>query len=134
MDGEEKKLFAKEVALLNALEHQNIVKFIAVCHQLLAMMLEYVYFDFSIFGQDVCVSALSDLLLKIDKQNCEGFHGLVSHTATEIIDGLAYLHSKNTAHRDLKAANILVSNQHYSTLSVDAEEFALAYQSRPIAC
>ena len=43
VDEEEKKLFFKEVALLNSLKHQSIVKFKAVCYQPLAMMLEYVY-------------------------------------------------------------------------------------------
>ena len=39
VDEEEKKLFFKEVALLNSLNHQSIVKFMAVCYHLLAMML-----------------------------------------------------------------------------------------------
>lgn len=43
VDEEEKKLFFKEVALLNSLKHQSIVKFKAVCYQPLAMMLEYIY-------------------------------------------------------------------------------------------
>lgn len=39
VDEEEKKLFFKEVALLNSLKHQRIVKFKVVCYQPLA----YVY-------------------------------------------------------------------------------------------
>ena len=46
MDAEEKKLFLKEVTLLSGLNHPNVVKFMSVCHQPPAMMLEYVYFDF----------------------------------------------------------------------------------------
>ena len=86
VDEEEKKLFFKEVALLNSLKHQSIVKFMAVCYQPLAMMLEYVYFDFRFFGQAVRVNTLSEFLLKIDEQNCDGFHDLVCHAATEIIE------------------------------------------------
>ena len=56
LDQKKKKLFFKVVALLNELHHRNIVKFIAFCCQPLAMMLEYVYFDFKQFGQDVRVS------------------------------------------------------------------------------
>ena len=64
----------------------------SVCHQPPAMMLEYVYFDFNLFGADVCVSTLSDFLIKIDEYDSAGFQELVSHAATEIISGLAYLH------------------------------------------
>lgn len=110
VDVEEKKLFFKEVALLDSLKHQSVVKFMAVCYQPLAMMLEYVYFDFHLFSQAVRVNTLSEFLLKIDEQNCNGFHDLVCHAATEVIDGLSYLHSQRIAHRDLKTANILVSN------------------------
>lgn len=134
MDEEERKLFCKEVALLDRLKHRSIVKFLAVCYQPPAIMLEYVYFDFTPFEQIVRVSTLSDFLLKIDEQKCDGFQEVVCHAATEIIDGLAYLHSQKIAHRDLKTANILVSNQHYSSLSVQSDEFASIYQARPVVC
>jgi len=53
LDQEEKKLFFKEVELLNGLQHENIVELKGVCCQPPAMMLEYVYFDFKTFGGDV---------------------------------------------------------------------------------
>ena len=134
MDKEEKLLFSKEVAVLNSLTHRSIVKFMGVCYRPPAMMLEYVYFDFNIFGPDIRVSALSDFLLNINEQNCSGFHEIVNHAATEIIDGLTFLHSKDIAHRDLKAANVLVSNQQYSSLPVDSLEFQQKFDFRPIAC
>lgn len=93
LDEEERKLFSKEVAILHGLNHTNAGKFKAVCYKPQAMMLEYIYFDFKPFGQDIRVSALSYFLLEIDDANCEGFHDLVHHTAKEIIQGLAYLHS-----------------------------------------
>ena len=130
VDKEEKKLFFKEVALLNSLKHQSIVTFMAICYQPLAMMLEYVYFDFYFFGQAVRVNSLSEFLLKLDEQNCGGFYDLVCHAATEIIDGLSYLHNQRVAHRDLKTANNLVSNQHYNSLSVEDEEFGPTYQRK----
>ena len=108
MDAEEKKLFLKELTLLGGLNHLNVVKFMSVWHQPPAMMLEYVYFDFNLFGPDVRVSTLSDFLIKIDEYDSVGFQELVSHAATEIISGLAYLHQTGIAHRDLKTANILV--------------------------
>lgn len=127
---QENKLFLK-VALLNGLDHRNVVKFMKVSHQPPAITLEYVYFD---FGQDVRVSTLSDFLLKINEHNCTRFQEVVNHAAMEIIDDLAYLHSQGIAHRDLKMANILVSNQHYISLSTDSEEFEQMYRERLIAC
>ena len=67
--------------------------------------------------------------MKIYAQKCDGFHGLVFHVATEVIDGLGYLHNQRIA-----LANILVSNQHYCSLSLEDEEFGPTYQTRPIAC
>ena len=135
LDPEENKLFLKEVALLNGLDHRNVVKFMKVSHQPPAIMLKSVYFDFNIFGRDVRVSALSDFLLKINEHNCTGFQEVVNHAAsTEIIDGLACLHSQGIANKDLETANILVSNQHYISLSTDSEEFEQMYRERRIAC
>ena len=124
------------MALLNGLDHRNVVKFMKVSHQPPEIMLKYVYFDFNIFGRDVRVSALSDLLLKINEHNCTGFQKVVNDAAsTKIIDGrLAYLHSQGIANKDLETANILVSNQHYISLSTDSKEFEQMYRERRIAC
>ena len=134
LDQEEKKLFYKEVELLHGLHHGNIVRLKGVSCQPLAMMLEYVYFDFQPFGQDACVHSLADFLLQVDDFGCDdGFCELINHAAKEIISGLAHLHSKGIAHRDLKPANILISNQHYCTLS-DGDEIMKQYESRPVVC
>ena len=105
LDQEEKKLFYKEVALLNGLNHPNIVKMKSVCQNPLTIMLEYCYFDFKPFGEDLRVTSLSGFLLQINEYKCQGFHDLVNHVAIEIIQGLAYLHSKGIAHRDVKPAH-----------------------------
>ena len=93
LDQEEKKLFYKEVRLLNDLQHPNIVQLKGVSFQPLAMMLEYIYFDFKLFGHDdLRAHSLADFLLQIDEFNCEGLCELLNHAAKEVIDGLAYLH------------------------------------------
>ena len=134
LDQEEKKLFYKEIRLLNDLYHPNIVRLKGVSVQPLAMMLEYMYFDFKHFGHDdLRVHSLADFLPQIDEFNCEGLFDLLNHAAKEIIHGLAHLHSKGIAHRDLKPANVLISNQHYCALS-DEYEISRQFESRPVAC
>lgn len=62
------------------------------------------------------------------------FYNLVNHATMEIIDGLAYQRHNGIAHRDLKTANILVSDQHYSSSPGDDKGFKELYRSSPIAC
>ena len=72
-------------------------------------MLEYVYFDFKLFGvDDLCVSLLSNFLLHIKNYSYKGFRDVINHAAVEMTQGLAYLHAKGIAHRDLNPANIPV--------------------------
>ena len=98
------------------------------------MMLEYMCFDFKHLGHDgLRVHSLADFLPQIDEFNYEGLIELLNHAAKEIIHGLAHLHSKGIAHRDLNPANILISNQHYCTLS-DENEIARQFECRPVAC
>ena len=106
----------------------------SVCHQPPAMMLECVYFDFNLFGPDVRVSTLFDFLIKIDEYDSVGYQELVSHAATELISGVAYLQQTGIAHRDLKTANILVSNQHHRFMSLESQDLHEIYHERPIAC
>lgn len=134
LDGEERKLFLKEVALLNKLNHSNVVSLKAVCYRPCAFMMEYVYFSFKPFGDDFRVSTLGDLLLYIDSEyNCEGFEQLITLSAGEVVSGLGYLHANGVAHRDLKPANILVSNQHYCQ-STNESEISRQLSLRPVVC
>ena len=67
--------FAKEARLLYDLKHDNIVSFKAVCHDPVALMLEYVYFDLKVFGGEGQVSSLKDFMACLDTHNCEGIEG-----------------------------------------------------------
>ena len=51
----------------------------------------------------------------------------------EISKRLKYLHSKGIVHRELKAKNILVSNQHYCNLSDEKTRFKI-FSERPVPC
>ena len=85
---------------------------------LLAIMLEYVFFDFKSFEVDKKVNSLFDLLNYLDKMNSVNMpeKELQAKICLDIVKGLKYLHSKDTAHRGLKTANVLVSNRHCCTI------------------
>ena len=100
-------------------------------------MLEYVYFDFSPFEISKKVCNLVDFLNFSDKVSAfESFDStlLLSIMCRDVAEGLEYLHVNNTTHRDWKAKNILVSNQHYSSKSMNEEERHSIYQQIPIVC
>ena len=44
------------------------------------------------------------------------------------------MHSKNVTHGDPKPGNILVSNQHYSSTSLNEDEFAEGYGECHVVC
>ena len=76
-------------------------------------MLEYVYFDFTPFGEDKKLNSLQDFLGFVEKNDnfeCFNKFGLHSKIVKDIAKGLFHLHSRGILHRDLKSANILVSN------------------------
>ena len=111
--------FAKEAKLLFSIGHKNVVSFLGYCPQPCAIMVEYVFFDFKPFGVDKKVNSLLDLLNYLDKINSVNMLGreLQAKICMDIAKALEYLHSKDTLHRDLKTANVLVSNRHYCHLT-----------------
>ena len=64
--------FTKEARLLHDLDPDNIVKFKAVCHEPVAVILEYVYSDLSVFGGEGKVSSLKDFISCLDTGDCNG--------------------------------------------------------------
>lgn len=69
---------------------------------------------------------------KIDGFSCFG-NDLIPKMGYEISKGLEHLHLKGIAHRDLKAKNILVSNQHYCNLPDEEARFKM-FSERPVIC
>ena len=58
-DTDDKKKFVNEAKLLNAFDCKNIVRFEGLCKNPLAIMLEYMYFDFAPFSDKNLVQLLS---------------------------------------------------------------------------
>ena len=126
--------FTKEARLLHDLDQGNIVKFKAVCHEPVAVMLEYVYFDPSVFGGEGKVSSLKYFISCLDTGDCNGVDAnFMNRIASDIASGLLYLHERGIAHRDLKPANVLVSNHHYRE-EKNRDKIAYAWSHQPVIC
>ena len=87
----------REIKLLQSLKHENIVK-------LLEVMVEKndCYMVFEYLSHDL-TGILNHPSFKLDDAQKK-------HMAKQLFDGLDYLHTRGVLHRDIKAANILVSS------------------------
>ena len=132
---DDEKCFIKEARLMFSLKHDNIVCFKAFSCSPCAILMEYLCFDFSIFELPKQLSSLVDFLNYGDKIDAFGSFesDLILKMGHEISKGLQYLHSKGIVHRDLKARNILVSNQHYCNLN-DEDARSDMFLKRPVVC
>jgi serine/threonine protein kinase len=133
-DQNERKRFLKEARLLNGFNNKNIVEFKGICSSPMAIMLEYLYFDFAPFveNKDLRASSLEDFFTSLDDMDAVDSFSVQDKIVSDVASGLMFLHSCDCYHRDLKTANILVSNQHYCSLKKD--EIAEAFHKEPIIC
>ena len=101
-----KKIFIKEAKFLNDSASDYVVKFLGFCWNPMAIMMEYMFFDFSIFGLDRKVSSLKDLLAVLHSECMfNSFESFPVFISKEVISAISYLHSRGIAHRDLKTFN-----------------------------
>ena len=69
---EDKRLFLKEAKILQGLNYRNVVQFQAICEMPSAIMLEYLCFDFSLFGRtSEPAYSLDDYIHFVDR--CDAF-------------------------------------------------------------
>ena len=69
-------------------------------------------FSFDRFEDTKCVSSLDEFLCHVDGQyDCDGFEHIIPIVAKDIAAGVNFLHARDIVHRDIKASNVLVSNQ-----------------------
>ncbi|KXJ18326.1 High affinity nerve growth factor receptor, partial [Exaiptasia diaphana] len=132
-DRTERMKFIKEAKLLNGFNSEYIVSFKGICTSPTAIMLEYMFFDFKPFIDDgFRVSCLQDFLTTVDEFDVVSSFEVQSQILLDVAKGLEYLHSLDCHHRDLKTANVLVSNQHYCQL--EGKELAEDFSKKPIVC
>ncbi|PHT78418.1 Mitogen-activated protein kinase kinase kinase YODA [Capsicum annuum] len=92
---ESAKQLAQEIALLSRLRHPNIVQYYG--SEMVPDKL-YIYLEYVSGGS---------IYKLLQEYGPFGETAIRSYTQ-QILSGLAYLHAKNTVHRDIKGANILV--------------------------
>lgn len=87
-----------EISLLRDLKHENIVQYLGSNSddRHLNIFLEY-----------VAGGSVATMLVNYGPLG----EGLIANFVRQILSGLAYLHSKDIIHRDIKGANILVDNK-----------------------
>ncbi|KAL9343043.1 hypothetical protein Peur_063474 [Populus x canadensis] len=87
-----------EISILTGLDHENIIQYYGTDKdgEMLYMFLEL-------------VKLVSHGTLEQAYKNCPFKESQVSHYTRQILQGLKYLHGCNVIHRDLKCANILVT-------------------------
>lgn len=74
------------------------------------------------------------LLRRFDHTDCSHIYKEVFyHAANDIASGLQFLHENGNFYKDLKPANILVSNQHYSHFN-DPEKNEEESSRAPLIC
>ena len=133
-------LYVKELRLLHKLKgHRNVVEISAYCFDERAFMLEYVRFSFDFMGLSRCPVSSLDKFLDVlnDRTSFRGSKHLQLHIATDVARGLAFLHSKDVVHRDLKSENVLVCNRHYTDgelVYVTSRRGRIAWNSHPVIC
>ena len=101
MDGEKDGFpvtAVREIKLLQSLKHDNVVSLqeVMVEHNDCFMVFEYLSHDLT--------GLLNHPTFKLE-------HAHKKHLGSQLFEGLNYLHRRGVLHRDIKAANILVSNQ-----------------------
>ena len=123
---EDRNGFLKEANIMAVLNHQNVVQLKGVCPERCAILMEFMSFDFTLFGGQETVSNLADFLHYINRIDMVKTFDFMQNISVQVASGLHYLHKREIAHRDLKPSNVLVSNQHYeqyANKSVELEEF-----------
>ena len=118
-DSSQRKLFQKEVDLLEKLDHPNIIKI-----RRLAQNVNKVYIVMDYWGKNNLAQFINSFSLN--------FHEM-KKIMKDILDAIRYLHSKDIYHRDIKAENIMVKKEG-SQVQACLIDFGLAVHCEKTSC
>eukprot|EP00029_Vermamoeba_vermiformis_P001118 TRINITY_DN11288_c0_g1_i1.p1 TRINITY_DN11288_c0_g1~~TRINITY_DN11288_c0_g1_i1.p1 ORF type:complete len:718 (+),score=183.99 TRINITY_DN11288_c0_g1_i1:65-2155(+) len=97
----------REIKILRALEHNNVVKLkeIAISAQE-ELEFKSIFLIFEFLEHD-----LQGLLVQLHEKKRWLSLGQIKSVAKQLLEAVNYLHKNNVLHRDIKASNMLINNQ-----------------------
>lgn len=94
----------REIRILQLLKHENVVNLIEICRTKATANNRYRSTFYLVF--DFCEHDLAGLLSNI---NVKFSLGEIKKVMQQLLNGLYYIHSNKILHRDMKAANVLIT-------------------------
>ncbi|XP_058125393.1 cyclin-dependent kinase 9 isoform X2 [Anopheles coustani] len=94
----------REIRILQLLKHENVVNLIEICRTKATVHNRYRSTFYLVF--DFCEHDLAGLLSNI---NVKFNLGEIKKVMQQLLNGLYYIHSNKILHRDMKAANVLIT-------------------------
>merc|ERR1719384_673409 len=96
----------REIRILQLLRHENIVNLIEICRTKATQFNRHKSTFYLVF--DFCEHDLAGLLSNF---NVKFSLGEIKKVMQQLLNGLYYIHSNKIIHRDMKAANVLITKQ-----------------------
>lgn len=94
----------REIRILQLLKHENVVNLIEICRTKASQNNRYRSTFYLVF--DFCEHDLAGLLSNV---NVKFSLGEIKKVMQQLLNGLYYIHSNKILHRDMKAANVLIT-------------------------
>ncbi|KAF5305615.1 hypothetical protein FQR65_LT07695 [Abscondita terminalis] len=94
----------REIRILQRLKHENVVSLIEICHKRACQQNKCLSTFYLVF--EFCEHDLAGLLSNI---NVKFNLGEIKKVMQQLLNGLYYIHSNKILHRDMKAANVLIT-------------------------
>ncbi|KAL0280533.1 UNVERIFIED_CONTAM: hypothetical protein PYX00_001795 [Menopon gallinae] len=94
----------REIKILQLLKHENVVNLIEICRTKATLINKYRSTFYLVF--EFCEHDLAGLLSNV---NVKFSLGEIKKVMQQLLNGLYFIHSNRILHRDMKAANVLIT-------------------------